>query len=245
MAGILKTAMFKDSTAIARNVHSQVADRIGISIVRGDVAPGQSLPSEVKICETLAVSRTVVREAIRTLTGKGLVESRPKSGTRVRPPEEWNQLDADVLRWQIEHADLDTYLAKVFQLRNAMEPTAAALAATAATDADRAALQAAWEAMVTASDNEGFVTADIAFHKRLYIASRNEFFWPIAQLFEITFRESFRLAALGDHRPRAFDEHREVMDAIIARDPDRARRATQTLLGNASDDLVRIRKSGQ
>ena len=68
--------MFRDSATIARNVHSQVADRIGALIVRGDVLPGDPLPSEVKICEMLDVSRTVVREAIRTLTGKGLVESR-------------------------------------------------------------------------------------------------------------------------------------------------------------------------
>ncbi len=79
--------MFRDSAVIARNVHSQVADRIGALIVRGDVLPGDPLPSEVKICEMLDVSRTVVREAIRTLTGKGLVESRAKSGTRVRPRE--------------------------------------------------------------------------------------------------------------------------------------------------------------
>src|SRR5260370_316039 len=144
------STMFKDSVVIARNVHSQVADRIGALIVRGDVLPGNPLPSEVKICEMLDVSRTVVREAIRTLTGKGLVESRAKSGTRVRPREEWNQLDVDVLRWQLEHADIDSYLAKIFQLRKAMEPTAAALAATAGSDTERAALRAAWEPMVAA-----------------------------------------------------------------------------------------------
>ena len=233
--------MFKGDVAIQRNVHSQVADRIGALIVRGDIRPGDPLPAELKICEMLAVSRTVVREAIRTLTGKGLVESRPKSGTRVRPREEWNQLDVDVLRWQLEHADIDSYLAKIFELRNALEPTAAALAAKSATEADRTDLRAAWEAMVAARDNNAFVTADIAFHKRLYIASRNEFFWPIAQMFEITLRESFRLAALGDHRPRAFEEHRDVLEAIEAGDAERAREATWILLGNASNDLVRIR----
>jgi len=233
--------MFRDSAAIARNVHSQVADRIGALVVRGDIAPGEPLPAELKICEMLNVSRTVVREAIRTLTAKGLVESRPKSGTRVRPREEWNQLDVDVLRWQLEHSDTDSYLAKIFELRNAMEPVAAALAAKAATPADRTDLRAAWEAMVAAKDNDAFVVADIAFHKRLYIASRNEFFWPVAQMFEITLRESFRLAALGDHRPRAYEEHREVMEAIESGDSERAREATWVLLGNASDDLVRIR----
>ena len=93
--------MFQNSSALVRNVHSQVADRIGISIVRGDIAVGAALPSEMQLCAMIDVSRTVVREAIRTLTGKGLVEARAKTGTRVRPPEQWNQLDPDVLRWRL------------------------------------------------------------------------------------------------------------------------------------------------
>ena len=106
--------MFQTSYALTRNVHTQVAERIGTSIIRGEVAPGDALPSEMRICEMLDVSRTVVREAIRMLTGKGLVESRAKSGTRVRPPEEWNYFDQDVLRWQLNVTDVDRYLAKLF-----------------------------------------------------------------------------------------------------------------------------------
>src|ERR1700709_2186728 len=124
--------MFQTTNSLIRNVHSQVADRIGISIVRGDIAAGDALPSEMQICAMMDVSRTVVREAIRTLNGKGLVESRPKSGTRVRPPQQWNQLDPDVLRWRLETSDMDSYLTKLFQLRCAVEPAAAALAAGSA-----------------------------------------------------------------------------------------------------------------
>src|ERR1700733_1503632 len=136
-----KRPMFKTSISLRRNVHSQVADRIGLGILRGDIVPGDALPSEMRICEMLDVSRTVVREAIRMLTGKGLVESRAKSGTRVRPPEEWNHLDPDVLRWQLQTTDVDTYLAKLFQLRNAVEPAATAMAAGAATAGDREGLR--------------------------------------------------------------------------------------------------------
>src|SRR5260363_236026 len=77
--------MFQTSNALRRSVHSQVADRVGGSIVRGEIGVGETLPPEIQICEMMDVSRTVVREAIRTLTGKGLIESRPKVGTRVRP----------------------------------------------------------------------------------------------------------------------------------------------------------------
>ncbi|MEI9922650.1 MAG: FadR/GntR family transcriptional regulator [Bradyrhizobium sp.] len=184
--------MFQTSKALKRNVHSQVADRIGISIVRGDIVAGDALPSEMQICEIIDVSRTVVREAIRTLTGKGLVVSRPKSGTRVRPPEEWNQLDPDVLRWRLETSDMDSYLTKLFQLRCAVEPAAAALAAESAGEEDLARIRLGYEGMAAARTNEKFVVADIAFHQGIYFATRNEFFWPIAQMFEITLRQSLR-----------------------------------------------------
>jgi len=233
--------MFRDSNAIVRNVHSQVADRIGISIVRGDIAAGEALPSEMEICKLIDVSRTVVREAIRTLTGKGLLESRAKSGTRVRPPKQWNQLDPDVLRWQLETSDVDSYLTKLFQLRCAVEPSAAALAATRAGEDDVARIRSGYDGMVAAKVNESFVIADIAFHQAIYFATRNEFFWPIAQMFEITLRQSFTIAARGTHRARALLEHRAVLDAITARDAEGARKTTTILLNQAAADLVKIR----
>lgn len=234
-------SVFQELGALARNVHGQVAERIGIGIVRGDILPGELLPSELHICKMMDVSRTVVREAIRMLTGKGFLESRPKIGTRVRSLEHWNHLDPDVLRWRLGAADIDTYLAKLFQLRDALDPTTSAIAATAATEADKARIRSAFDDMASARDNEAFVVADIAFHKGIYVATRNEFFWPIAQMFEVTLRQSFRIAATGDHRTRALAEHREVMEAIIAGDPQRARDATITLLGHSATDLVVIR----
>lgn len=244
--GKLET-MFHASMPILRNVHSQVANRIGTKIVCGDIPPGSALPSEMRICETLDVSRTVVREAIRTLTGKGLVESRAKSGTRVRSPEEWNYLDPDVLRWLLETTDVDMYLVKLFQLRNSVEPAAAAIAATAATPECLAALHKAFEGMESAQDNEAFVVADIAFHKGIYFATRNEFFWPIAQMFDVTARPSFTIAAPGDHRPRGLMEHRDLMLAIERGNPDDAREKAILLLNHSAADLVRIRgaKGGQ
>ncbi len=235
--------MFEASGPPMRNVHSQVAERIGTSIIRGEIAPGAPLPSEMRICAMLDVSRTVVREAIRVLTGKGLVESRAKSGTRVRPPEQWNQLDPDVLRWQLGASDVDRYLAKLFSLRSAVEPAASVLAAQSALPEDLSDLRTAFEGMAGAEGNEAFVAADIAFHQSIYIGTRNEFFWPIAQMFEIALRQSFTIAATGDHRARAIVEHRAVMEAILARDPDAARDATLVLLGHSADDLVRIRGS--
>jgi len=229
-----------DSPQTMRNIHSQVAERIGVGIVRGDVAPGEALPSEARICDMMGVSRTVVREAIRILSGKGLVESRAKSGTRVRRPEQWNQFDPDVLRWQFETADLATYLVKLFRLRTAIEPMAAEYAAIAATDDDIARICAAANAMAAAESTEAWVTADIDLHRSIHIATRNEFFWPVAQIFDTALRRSFTLAAPGDHRPRSIIEHRAVAEAIAERDPRRANRAMAQLIVHAAGDLKRM-----
>lgn len=222
------------------NIHKQVAERIGTSIIRGEVAPGDALPSEVRICEMMNVSRTAVREAICILAGKGLVESRAKSGTRVRQPEQWNQLDPDVLRWQLDTADLSSYLIKLFKLRTAVEPMAAEYAAISATPVDIARIRAAADAMAAAESNEAWVTADIDLHRSICIATRNEFFWPIAQIFETALRRSFTLAAPGDHRPRAIIEHRRVMETIVARDPKAAHQAMADLIVHAAGDLKRM-----
>jgi DNA-binding FadR family transcriptional regulator len=126
-------------------------------------------------------------------------------------------------------------------LRSAVEPAAAALAATFAEEGDIARIRAGYEGMAAAKVNEQFVVADIAFHQAIYFATRNEFFWPIAQMFDITLRQSFTIAATGSHRARALVEHHAVLDAIATRNPEAARAATNVLLNNSADDLVRIR----
>lgn len=223
-------------------LHSRVSDQLGLAIVRGDFKPGDTLPSEVQLCEMLGVSRTAMREAVRALAAKGLIDSRPKRGTLIREPEHWNHLDPDLLRWTVEVAETETYLKKMFQLRRATEPEAAALAAVAATEADQAKLSAAFDAMVAAgADNDRWVAGDLDFHKAIYLATHNEYFWPIGQLFGFGLRPMFALLAQGSHRPRAIAEHGDILRAILERKPDMARAAVVTLLGNAAHDVDVIR----
>lgn len=230
--------------AASLKLHVRVADQLGLAIVRGDFAPGDTLPPELQLCEMLGVSRTAMREAVRGLVAKGLIDSRPKRGTQVRDPAHWNHLDPDVLRWRVEVTDTETYLKKMFQLRRATEPEAAALAAVEATAEDHARLAADFQAMVDAGDDDAaWVEADLLFHKSIYLATHNEFFWPVGQLFAFGLRQMFAIAAQGSHRPRAIVEHRDVLEAILARDPEAARAATLTLLGNATTDIDRIRHS--
>jgi DNA-binding FadR family transcriptional regulator len=233
-----------DFSATNLKIHVRVADQLGLAIVRGDFAPGATLPSEMQLCELLGVSRTAMREAVRGLVAKGLIDSKPKRGTRVRDPAHWNHLDPDVLRWRVDVTDLETYLKKMFQLRRATEPEASALAAVEANTEDHQRLASDFQAMVDAGDdNAAWVEADLAFHRSIYLATHNEFFWPIGQLFSFGLRQMFEIAALGSHRPRAIVEHRDVLEAILAGKPDLARAASLTLLGNATDDIERIRRA--
>jgi DNA-binding FadR family transcriptional regulator len=223
-------------------IHLRVGDQLGLAVVRGEFAPGAVLPPEMRLCEMLGVSRTAMREAIRGLIAKGLIDSRPRVGTRVRDPEYWNHLDPDVLRWRLEVAETEAYLKKIFQLRHATEPAAAAIAAENADAGDKSRMEVAFQAMVDAgADNARWVEADLAFHKSIYLATHNEFFWPIGQLFSLALKEMFRIAALGSHRSRAVVEHRDLLRAILDGKPELARAASLILLNNAAADVRRIR----
>jgi len=220
-----------------RRIHMQLAERIGLSIVRGDIQPGDTLPSEVDLCAMMKVGRSAVRDALRVLVGKGLIAPLPKSGTKVRNAEHWNHLDPDVLRWQLEITDLDDYLRKLFQLRFAIEPAASGIAARLATVEDVEAIGIALAGMANAKTNEAYAAADIEFHKAIYRATHNEFFWPIAHMCEFLLQESFRICAPGDHRDRSIADHGELLRTIKDHEPENAQAATLQLLRNTTNDL--------
>jgi DNA-binding FadR family transcriptional regulator len=129
----------------------------------------------------------------------------------------------------------------MFQLRQATEPEAAAIAATAATAEDQRQLETDFQAMVDAGDdNVAWVEADLAFHRSIYLATHNEFFWPIGQLFSVGLRQMFDIAARGSHRSRAIEEHGDLCRAIVARQPDTARACAKKMVDNASSDIDRV-----
>ncbi|PLW75430.1 FadR/GntR family transcriptional regulator [Cohaesibacter celericrescens] len=230
---------------LSLKVHLRVADVLGLAIVRGDYMPGDSLPPEVQLCEQLGISRTALREAIRGLIGKGLIEAMPKRGTFVRDSFFWNHLDADVLQWRTQTSDLSSYLEKMFVLRRATEPEAAATAACNALPEDRERISTDFQAMVDAGDDDNaWVEADLSFHRSIYLATRNEFFWPIGQMLAVSLRQMFSIAALGSHRARAIAEHKSLCDAIVDGKPDLARSASLSLLENATSDIDRVRSQG-
>ena len=136
--------------------------------------------------ETFGVSRTVLREALRTLTSKGLIESRPRVGTRVRPKPAWNLLDVDVLDWYSRVAPAMDFALKLQEMREMIEPYAAALAAASHSDATFASLDAAHSAMLAARNVDEWVRADLQFHLSVLAACSNELLIPLGTLIERT-----------------------------------------------------------
>jgi DNA-binding FadR family transcriptional regulator len=212
---------------------------IGVRIVNGELKPGDAVPDNGLVDEP-AVSRTVVREAIKVLAAKGLVDSRPKVGTRVRPRRDWNLLDPDVLAWQIEAGPDAGFLEQALELRRMIEPAAARLAAVRATDEQVAALYEAYEAMAAAGDDlDAFMEPDLLFHRLLLEACRNELLEHMNEIFTAVLRTVFAYSSISSSAyPRAARRHRAIVKAIEARDPDAAERAVLRLIDDTKKNLT-------
>jgi DNA-binding FadR family transcriptional regulator len=212
---------------------------IGVRIVNGELKAGDAVPDNGLVDEP-AVSRTVVREAIKVLAAKGLVDSRPKVGTRVRPRRDWNLLDPDVLAWQIEAGPDAGFLEQALELRRMIEPAAARLAAVRATDEQVAALYEAYEAMAAAGDDlDAFMEPDLRFHRLLLEACRNELLEHMNEIFTAVLRTVFAYSSISSSAyPRAARRHRAIVKAIEARDPDAAERAVLRLIDDTKRNLA-------
>jgi GntR family galactonate operon transcriptional repressor len=224
-----------------RGLHGEVVSALGLRIVRGDYAPGSTI--EVESLESeLGVSKTVIREALRVLGAKGLVDSRPKRGTFVRDRDVWNLLDTDVMLWRRE-ADVtnDTLLTDRSELRNLVEPACARLASLRRTDEDLAKLDAALARMVEASeDADKAVAADLDFHLLMLHASHNELMIRMDVVIIHALGARDRLV----HRPGlawrdSVPDHVVVLEAVRRGDADAAAEAMTTLLHNSSEDHAR------
>lgn len=186
------------------------------------------------------MSRTAVREAIRLLSAKGLTVSRPKIGTRIRPTVDWNMLDPDVLRWQIDQNPDEAFIHSLFEMREIIEPAAAARAAERASDDEVRALGLAMEGIQAeprGSDQQ--IDADIDFHMIILEASRNPMLRSLGAMIrstlEITFTLGWRVMAND-----AVLQHREIYEAIARRDSEGAFLAMRRLLRNSKGDVFDV-----
>ena len=225
-------------------VMPDVMRKLASEILSGSRAPGSVLPSEAELTLTFGVSRTVIREALKVLAAKGLVTSRPRIGTTVCDPEDWNIIDPQVIEWHSAGQPDDRLMDAILETRRAIEPRAAELAATRASLQEIAGMEAACQVMAASGeDTARFVTADIELHRLLYAASHNPVFRQIGKLIDPALRSA--LAATGehspDHRANAIRVHSELVEALRLRNPQAARRAVESILDLATHDLAVIR----
>lgn len=221
-----------------RRLHGALAAKLGTAIVSGEYAPGTTLSGEVAFAEALDVSRTAYREAIQVLTAKGLVESRPKTGTRILPRDRWNLLDPDVLAWSFASVPDVSLVRSLFELRGIIEPAAASLAASRRDDADLARMTAALAAM----ERETLATdagqqADREFHNAILHATRNDalIFLSAGIGAAVRYTTQFKQRSLVQPR-NAIPDHAQVLAAIAARKPAKAGEAMRKLIDMALDD---------
>ncbi len=212
-----------------RTGQDNIAAALGAEILSGARKPGERMPSDADMLKMFGVSRVVTREVIKTLAAKGLVTSKMKVGTIVLEPSHWNWLDSDVLSWRANVGmDMD-FLAHITDVRRAVEPTAAALAALYGSKADVAKLREAVRAMSNAGSNRRqFAEADLRFHLAVSDASRNPFFQSFAAMIETALFALLSVNALTDNsrqQSEAIAMHIAVADAIEARDPHLAAKA--------------------
>ena len=214
----------------ARNLTYGLLDSIGRAIVVGGF-DGGPFPTEATLAQRYAVSRSVTREAVKMLTAKGLLTARPRTGTSIQAPERWNLFDPDVLRWLMERRFSLQLLRQFNELRLAIEPSAAALAARAADAALIAAVQAGLERMAEAeAGRDDPLDADIAFHVAVLRASGNPFHMQFEGLVATALRTSIRFTNRFVGRTASLPQHRAVLDAIAAGAPEEAAAAMRVLI---------------
>lgn len=225
-----------------RGIHGQAVEILGERIVRGQYPPGSSLHPDL-IERELGVSKTVVREALRVLAAKGLVDSRQKRGTFVRAREQWNLLDGDLLRWQGVGAPDTGFLDNLAEVRGIVEPAGARLAARRRDDADLTALTDALARMAAAGrDAQAVVEADLAFHRALLAAAHNELLARMDVVIEAGLRVRDHVVHSGELWADSLPAHQAVVDAVRARAPEAAAAATRALLAQASADAARAQQ---
>lgn len=235
MARPLSSLHVEARPQLGRNLTYGLLDRLGRAIVTGEY-DNEPFPIEAELARQYGVSRSVTREAVKMLTAKGLLSARPRQGTVVEPTSSWNLFDTDVLRWLLERQFSVDLLKQFNQLRVAIEPEAAALAAHFASDDDLKAITDGLARMIAAEKGlDDTLEADIAFHVAVLRASGNPFYAQFHDVVRTALRTSIRFTNRVKGRTANVGDHGLVLEMIKARDPDGARRAMRALISDVLD----------
>ncbi|SIQ92110.1 transcriptional regulator, GntR family [Rhizobium sp. RU33A] len=214
-----------------RTSHAKVVEQLGLAIVGGRFAIGEPLPGDAELEAQFDVSRSVLREAMKTLTAKGLVVAKSRVGTRVTDRCHWNLVDEDVLRWHFRTGVTHEFIDHLYDVRLVLEPASAAFAALRASPEDCAELR--HYAMLLGSnelDWQGQVEADLRFHVLLTIVGANPFLESMVGFIKASLDGAFTMAfdpELAGRGEAITELHLAIVDAIEQRDPEAARAATE------------------
>jgi DNA-binding FadR family transcriptional regulator len=217
--------------AAQRNLSYLLAEKIAQRVLSGDYPEGSILPGENELGEIFGVSRTAVREAVKTLAAKGMLLPRPRIGTRVMPQSSWNFLDQDLLTWWMTRENFDQVMAHFIVLRRALEPQACALAAVSASKEQKHRLSLYMNEMRQlhkSFDREQWITVDTHFHQLIYEAGKNPFLTSFSNLFSSVYQSYFR--AITGNEVIKLEQHQRLTDAILGGDANAALKACQHLL---------------
>ena len=235
------------TVATPERLHARITRTLALRILTAERAGQQALfPNEAALCQQLGVSRTIIREAIKVLAAKGMLQVRPRSGTRARPRPEWNLLDPDVLAWQALLAPDPRILRDICEVRLSIEPIAAGFAALRATPREIAEIGKRFEEKEAASGPEETIDADLRFHAAVLAASHN----PLLEQLGAVTRQPFRTALSYTRRLRAAEAvslsaHRALAEAIERRDPLKARAAAEEIVGLAMVEVEETIRAGK
>jgi GntR family transcriptional regulator, galactonate operon transcriptional repressor len=222
-------------------LHRQVLNQMGEQICSGRFAPGEILPAEAELAERMQVSRITIRETMKSLSAKGMLQVRRRHGTIVLPRSQWQLFDPDVITWRARAGAVDADLIRdLMELRTIIEPNAAKLAATRATPEDRKAVRRAFKAMERAVAGNGeYVPADLAFHGAVLNACHNQFIQQMQNALSAILRTSFELSSEIEGGPaRSLPMHEALCVAIEQGDAQAAEQAVLTLIARAENDFA-------
>ena len=217
--------------AAQKNLSYVLSEKLAQRILAGEYMPGSILPGELELGEQFGVSRTAVREAVKTLTAKGMVLPRPRIGTRVMPQSNWNFLDQELLSWWMTEDNFHQVIEHFLVMRSSLEPQACLLAATIGTAEQKARLNTLMDEMVHLKkhfNRERWIEVDMAWHEHIYEMSGNPFLTSFASLFHSVYHTYF--TSITQDEVVKLDLHQAIVDAIQDSDGLRAMAASQTLL---------------
>ncbi|MFT4172021.1 MAG: FadR/GntR family transcriptional regulator [Rhodocyclaceae bacterium] len=215
----------------------RIIQALGRAIVHGNYAPGAALPSEAELCTQYETSRNVLREVLKVLATKQLIEAQRSRRLAVMPREQWNYLDADVLDWALETGSDAALIHSLIEVRNALEPVIARWAAQRATALDLVAIETALDQMKnSANDRMVFMEADIAFHRAITIATHNLVIQQMSNAVSALQKAIFDHTYIDDeaHLALTFKEHTELFDHIRCKNVDAAEQISITMIARTA-----------